>query len=289
MNGEKRQIRFKEWGLYVDEWKTPIDERLQESDGTLERHKYRLRTDNNGFIRTGNELENAGGLRKIALLGDSFVESLYSDEDMRFASQVERNLLQSGRPFQLWNLGYSGATLLHSFNVFMNKLVPLLEYVEQVLIFTAMSDQRTLTRKRSYWIRDATHAPLIENSNGFVPEDQDPSYANQRVLLKLFIQAVREFGSSPVVVLTPFRNGSFVTDQLHQRIYGNQQNFDRQMSLLTEINENSRDVAESVGCKVFDAASHLDGRPEYFYDHLHLNSLGKRVMSRYLTDEILSS
>ena len=134
VDGEDRVIRFKEWGPLADITRTPKPEYLHRSDGTLSGEPFRIRTDSNGFIQSSNDFPNTGAMRKVVLLGDSFVESLFVQEQDRFPSVLERHLQASGQNFQCLNGGYSGATMLHSFNVFMNKVAPMSQYVEKVLI-----------------------------------------------------------------------------------------------------------------------------------------------------------
>lgn len=284
----KRSIRFKEWGVFEDTIKRPKPEQVERSDGTLVAEDYRLRTDMNGFIRTGNDHPNAGSMKKIITLGDSFVESLYAHEQDRFQSRVERNLHSSGKNFSVWNGGYSGSTLLHSFNVFMNKVAPLLPAVESVLIFTAMSDQRTQVNKRSYWLNDSTHAPVLDPRNRYAPDDAPVSAKKQQQLLSGFISMARSFGHDPVVVLTPFRAADYHEDAFTNWLHKDQDKYDKYLDRLNLINTTAEEVANSMGVGVIDLHSRMSHDARNFYDTLHLNARGQEVIADLLTTDLQS-
>lgn len=284
--GLERLIRFKEWGPYTDKLITPKTEYIQTSDGSLDAVAFRVRTDAEGFLQTGNELANPGGMRKVVMLGGSFVESLFVHEQQRFASILERKLQGSELRFQCWNGGYSGSTLLHSFNVFMNKVIPQTAYVERVLIFTAMSDLRTLTRKRSYWARDKTHAPVLEDRNGSAPADRDPSTEQMEPLLRTFIAAARNFGQEPIIVGSPFRDGDYEADPFMERMHGNRETYDSAQEQMRMINRAAKNVALAEGATFVDAEAALHGRFDLFYDTMHLNVAGQEVMADFLFKEL---
>lgn len=282
----KRSIRFKEWGVFEDTIKRPKPVQVERSDGTLVADDYRLRTDMNGFIRTGNDHPNAGSMKKIITLGGSFVESLYAHEQDRFQSRVERNLRDSGRNYSVWNGGYSGSTLLHSFNVFMNKVVPMLPAVEKVLIFTAMSDLRTQVNRRSYWLNDSTHAPVLDPRNKDAPDDSPVSADMQRQLLTGFIHMAKSFGHDPVVVLTPFRAADYHEDAFTNWLHKDQHSYDKYLDRLNLINTTAEEVASSMGVGVIDLHSRMSHDAKNFYDTMHLNSRGQEVTAKLLTAEL---
>jgi predicted O-methyltransferase YrrM/lysophospholipase L1-like esterase len=281
-----RTIRFKEWGVLVAEMKSPTQAYLDVSDSSLGPGPFTLRTDSEGFIRTGNQLENRGAMKKIVMIGDSFVESLFVDEKDRFCSNLERQLNHDGLTLECLNAGYSGSTLLHSFNVFMNKVVPLIPYTRRILIFTAMSDVRTLRRKQSYWAQDRTHAPIVEERNRTVGFDRDPSTEQMQPLLETFIQAVRAFGQEPIIVGTPFRSGDYDEDHLMKVVHKSREEFLASQLQMKMINQAARKIATAMGVHFIDAEQALEGKFELFYDNLHLNAAGQKVMANFLFDAL---
>lgn len=280
-----RYIRLKEWGISIDTTKQPKIEQIKQSDGTLLDKPFRLRTNSEGFIYSGNDLPDLGGRVKITLLGGSFVESLYADETDRFASQLERQMVNRWN-LEVWNGGYSGATLLHSFNIFVNKIIPHLGYTEELLIFTAMSDQRTLVHTDSYWVPDPTHAPVIDERNKPVTGNREATSKDQRRLLGAFRSVALGYGIDPILVTSPFRHAKFEDDVFSQRLYGSKDNHELAMAKLHMINDEARSFARSQSAPLFDLAAHIDGNPAYFYDDMHLNHLGQKAVADFLEEKL---
>lgn len=283
----KRVIRFKEWGVWVDETKQPKTDQLVSSDGTLKDEKFRLRTNSAGFIMSGNTLSTPGALKKVITLGGSFVESLYSEETDRFPAQLERMLNHPKERYEVWNGGYSGSTLLHSYNVFVNKVLPLLKYTKQVILFTAMSDQRTLVHSDSYWLKDVTHAPVIDSRNAATMENREPTSEDQEQLLRAFVMLSRHYGHELILVASPFRAKPFEDDAYARKTYKHAGAHSKALAKLRMINETARRVAADMRVTFFDAEKYLDGQPEYFYDSMHLNSRGQEAMARFLYENLV--
>lgn len=283
----KRSIRFKEWGVFVDTVKTPSDAYMKGTDGSLEQMDYPLRTDSRGFILTGNNLPDEGQRRKIVTLGGSFVESLFTLEQDRFQSRLERSLAQNGHKLSVWNAGYSGSTLLHCFNLFVNKIIPLLPYVEYVFIFACMSDQRILTNKQSYWLMDKTHAPVLDERNGNLAADREATSKEGAQLLDVFIDLIREFGSKPVVISCPHRIANYDSDAFSRSAFSTHADQLRALENLKLINQTAMEVSAKKGVEVFDAAGHFEGRSNLFYDMNHLNSLGQVELANFLYENIV--
>lgn len=283
----KRYIRLKEWGLLQDTSKTPQDSYLQKTDGSLRGEPYPLRTDSAGFIRTGNDIPNPGAKRKIVMLGGSFVESLFARETQRFPSQVEKLLNEDGLPLQVLNGGYSGATLLHVYNIVLNKVVPLFQYTERVLLFTSMSDNRPQIDADSYWIKHKMHSPIVHDQatdtyGPQVPANPQPQFA----LLRSLITLCMEFKQEPIVVLSPFRNAALGTDKYLADLFQTEEKLSKYRDRYSEINETARKAAMSMSIPSIDLATPLNGRPDLFYDTFHLNPSGHTVIAKLLTDEL---
>ena len=283
----KRYIRLKEWGLSQDTFKTPQDSYLEHTDGSLSCEPYHLQTDSAGFIRTGNTIPNPESKRKIVMLGGSFVESLFSRETLRFPSQVEKILNEDGHPFQVLNGGYSGATLLHVYNIVLNKVIPLFRDTERVLLFTSMSDNRPQIDADSYWIKHKMHSPIVHDrattSYGKqVPANTEPQFA----LLRSLIALCNEFGQEPIVVLSPFRYAPLGADSFLTDLFRTEESLSKYRDRYNEINETAKRAAHSMNVRTIDLAAALSGRPSLFYDTLHLNPSGHTVVAELLTDEL---
>lgn len=282
----RRTIRLKEWGVFEDTYKTPSDEYMEKTDGSLLQQPYRLRTDYLGFIDNGNEISNRGSKRSLICLGGSFVESLFCEETLRFPSQLERKLVDDENLIVL-NGGYSGATLLHSYNILLNKIIPLLPYCDRVLLFTAMSDNHPQTQARSYWLDQKMHAPILDPRNGNVLKPSRTRHsAHQSALLASMIELCRQFGHNPVVVLTPFRTSEYGGDNFLTNIFREEEAYRQYCSGYEQINRTAKVTAERAGVHVIDATRHFVNKPEYFYDTLHLNLAGQTFMSDLLSEKL---
>jgi hypothetical protein len=117
-----RAIRLQEFAPSSIIRYTPPD--WYSADSSLERRQYLLRTDENGFILSGPEPVNS--TKNLIILGDSTVEGMFLDEDARFCSKLETQIVETlGISVRVLNGGYSGATSLHLYNTFINKIIPL--------------------------------------------------------------------------------------------------------------------------------------------------------------------
>lgn len=284
-----RKIRLKEWGACADITKRPNEKQLHGSDGSLEDREFRLRTNSEGFITSGIENHSNATRQKLICLGGSFVESLYVREPDRFLAQWERRLHLAGIHAQVWNGGRSGATLLHSFNVFVNKVLPIMEPDDQVLIFTAMSDMKTLKQNDSYWAPDSVYSPLADPRHSMVPDDRAPSTRDHEMLLSAFIEFARSYGIEPIIVTSPYRRSTYDFDPYLRSLYEDESQFQQDQSLKSMINMSARKVAEATCSTLFDAEAEFLESPGCFYDELHLNVLGQNKMATYLERQYVSS
>lgn len=282
---DRRYIRLKEWGISKDMLKEPTDSYMSGTDGSLEKKPYRLRTDSQGFILTGNPLKNPGAKKKIVLLGGSFVESLFEEEDQRFPAILERALAETGLDYQVLNAGYSGENLLHSYNLFLNKIIPLLRYTETVVFFTSMSDNRALLSTDSYWSKHKMHAPIIDPRNNDRTEWSDaPNPKPQEVLLRSALNLCRELGTEPLIVLSPFRQAASGEDDFLDELFPDAESLARYHSNYRLINSTAAQVAEELKVPVLDACREFAASPRFFYDTLHLNTKGHRRMAEITLD-----
>ncbi|WCZ39365.1 hypothetical protein CJEDD_08885 [Corynebacterium jeddahense] len=282
---ERRYIRLKEWGISQDTTKTPSNEYLRSTDGSLAQEAFRLRTDENGFIKTGNEVPDPGRKRKVILLGDSFVESLFEHERLRFPSLFEDQLQKTGFPFVVLNGGYSGENLLHTYNIFLNKVVPLLKYTEKVIFFTSMIDNRAMTSQSSYWSSHTMHAPILDPRNtSRATQMVPPSTVSQRILFRSLLELCQAFGGKPLVVLSPFRSADLGVDPYLDALFPDSSGHTQYIEHYNLINLAARETAAELKVPTLDASSEFIGATENFYDTLHLNTTGQQKMATLLYD-----
>ncbi|GAA3693638.1 hypothetical protein GCM10022377_02800 [Zhihengliuella alba] len=281
MPPRKRFIRLKEQTPNRDVWHEPADRYRRRTDGTLARGPFRAHTDRQGFLQTGNT-----GLRGPAVyfLGGSLVESMYADEDRRFVSQVERRLRDGGPVHRCFNGGYSGATTLQLINVLLNKIVPLLRPNDTVVLFVPQSDTDVLDREGGYWTRTERHSPLVPVTDG---EYQAPVTGADLEPLHQLLDVVRTirrtFHINLVLATSPMRDEPYAKSEYLRRLFADRATYDRVMTLRRDlVAAVRRHVRMYPGTAFIDAAALVAGRPELFYDDLHLNHAGQDEFARLL-------
>lgn len=137
-------------------------------------------------------------------MGDSFVESMFSHEQSRFVSVVERNI----PGMRCLNASYSGSTTLHPLNSLINKVYPVVGPGATVVIFPPHSDRDHLYEAGSYWNpskRGTTINPPMGTGNAAIPAGT----ASFRSTLSLCIAAAYELGMKPILATTPYRVAPF--------------------------------------------------------------------------------
>ena len=152
MQETKRSIRLKEYPPGTSVEYTPGEAYVDERNGALVNKPYLVETDAQGFIKGSGSPDQAE--YSVVVLGDSVVESLFLDPNERFCAQLEVILRNEyGIDVIVRNGGYSGATTLHAFNTFLNKVVPMKPSV--VILMSGIVDIGVASLRSGYWIRIA--------------------------------------------------------------------------------------------------------------------------------------
>ncbi|UWX96112.1 hypothetical protein N2K95_10515 [Arthrobacter zhaoxinii] len=280
----KRYIRLKEYTPRSDQWITPSPEYLSGTDGTLQVGPFRCRSDENGFIQTGNP--SLPGTQPVVFLGDSFVESLYAPEHDRFVSVVERTLRSKGHNVQCMNGGYSGSTTLQLLNVLVNKVYPLVGPGGTVVLFAPHSDRDYLYKQGTYWsdtARGATILPPGEPGHPEIPRGQ----AAAVMVLRLLATAAQQLGIRLVLATAPYRTGEYDTDPLFPlRYHGRSDWFRVGMTRRRHWISTIEDTAAEFNLPMIRAEEFIGGDPTCFYDELHLNALGQARVAAYVSEKL---
>ncbi|WP_347108234.1 SGNH/GDSL hydrolase family protein [Paenarthrobacter sp. S56] len=255
---------------------------LEATDGTVGDGPWRVRTDEHGFIMTGNDVPDDAP--PLVFLGDSFVEATFTPEDVRFVSQVERYLQNDGLNYRCLNGGYSGATTLQLFNVFLNKVVPLVGRGGKVVFFLPQSDLPIYFRPHSYWYPTDRYAPLLPPVEP-IANDLPRGSSALTAILGLAVWAAQEFGVDLILVSSPHRHATREEDAyLAGRISA-----DQHLSLVQRRDDIRTAVQKFVatsGVTFIDADTEFLDKPEAFYDELHLNDPGHDVFAAWLADQL---
>lgn len=271
----KRHIRLKEWGINKDITKTPSLEYAEPR--SMEVKPYRIRTDENGFILSGNENIEYNELE--IFIGDSFVESVFVEEEKRFTAVLERIYAEKGERVKCLNAGYSGATSLNLLNVIINKIIPLKP--RRVWFFLPTNDTRCFSLENGAWSNDKHLSPVIPQ--GLVSSCYDFNKKDIRRILSLIHHALSTFDIDFVFVTTPHRYGSFDNDYLKFK-FRNENNFKRVSNLRLAINEVIRTYSSKKGLKFLDLEKTLAPFEQYSYDDLHLNEYGALKVAKLIEE-----
>ena len=274
----KRFIRLKEFPPSSDISCAPSESYVAGRDSTLIRRAYQIRTDQDGFIlpRSGGRK----GAQKLVIIGDSVVESMFNEPERRFCSKLEDILCDDlGLSVTVLNAGYSGATILHSFNVFLNKIIAL--QPTAVILMTGMVDVDVACLRAGYWSKDCWVEPVVDMSKTNSWRDHDilsrPTFDDRAKILDLFAKASGLFGVPLWYATVPHRqvfSGEYV-----QKTFNDKLDFDRQVILRRQMNDVTRRFAISIGQPLFDFEHDLADRSDIFYDMFHLNALGNDTIA----------
>jgi GR25 family glycosyltransferase involved in LPS biosynthesis/SAM-dependent methyltransferase/tetratricopeptide (TPR) repeat protein len=275
----KRFIRLKEFPPSSEISNTPPDSYIAARDSSLIRRAYKITTDQDGFIlpRSGGR---TGG-RKVVIIGDSVVESMFAEPEQRFCSKLEDFLCDElGLDVTVLNGGYGGATSLHSFNVFLNKLIPLRPAA--VILMTGIVDADVAPLKASYWSHDCWVEPIVDTAatNTWRDNDKLPhsSFDDRTKMLTIFATASKLFDIPLWYATVPHRQ--VYSGEYARKAFANKADFDRRVDVRKQMNAATRKFATDAGIPHFDLELELAARSDIFYDMFHLNSLGGEAVAR---------
>lgn len=157
---QKRFIRLKEFKPNLNKIYMPSDEYLVSRKNLRKNELYTLRTDSEGNQRSswGKTAD-----KKIYLLGDSSVESIYIKPTLKPHSALEKMVLENGFDYSVYNLGVSGAQTLNIVNLIINKLGNKKGSI--VVVSIPSNDASTLNLKDNYYSDDWRYASIVPADN----------------------------------------------------------------------------------------------------------------------------
>lgn len=273
-----RTVRLKELGINLDYMGSPREEDLTGSDGTLLPGPFKVRTDENGFIRGKVEI---GSDQKIVVLGDSVVENKFVQEGGRFTECAEARLALLGRETKVLNGGVSGASMLHILISTLTKVIPLRP--EMIVVMTGVMDIDCAIDSESFWTSNPYLTPFVYGARQADPvykASVPPNFADRGRLLGLVSQACSAFGIKLAVATIPHRGND---DYAAKR--GDW--FKRLSDLRQQVNESTRQHARVHGTYLIDLEREFSGRSDLFYDQFHFNDNGSALVGSAFADRLL--
>ena len=274
----KRSIRLKEWGVSEYLLKKPEGgySYLRKNCSIKD---YVVKTNEQGFILSVNDFEYSDATSKYVFLGDSFVESMFIDENKRFPSLLEKKLWSSGKKIVCYNGGYSGATSLHLINIIINKVVP---SRPNVVFYTLPSnDAFCLDVDSGVWGRSKVASPFIPHETGFI--DVDFGLKDIRSLIKSIHEILASFGITVVFVTFPHRFSSFSGRFLEEK-FKTQKRFISTVNNRNSTNEILRSYCKRRKVDLIDCEKKIHPFENFSQDDLHLDDNGSELMANIIFD-----
>lgn len=272
----KRSIRLKEHRIGLNDFVEPSAEYLSRTDGTLEARPYRRVSTPDGFLSTGVPIE--WERPSIFVLGGSFVEGMYAEEDRRFVAQLARTF-----PQNVINSGYSGMTTLQLVSALLNKIVGLSKPGDTVLAAVPLSDVNPLLGSQGYWTSNKTYTPIVP---GFA-SNRPGSISDLASLLHILSSVCISFEIDLQLIVCPHRKSDFSREAWVRLLYRRDRaRFERARDKAYEIIDTARTVAADLSLKTIDLHEEFHHQGEFFYDELHLNHLGHDAVADFISRKL---
>jgi len=319
--GVERSINLREHNPNYQAMLTLTDSYMKNVD-SLQRKQYLIKTDENGFIDTGNQTPKTNVIsEKIVFLGGSTTELLFVSEKNRWQSILERflNKEEAGQTYKVLNGGVSGNNVMHSTLNFIAKVIPLKP--DCVVLMHNVNDLARLRQTGSYWKASKGYS-LIEvasESNEssilflfarklrdlFIPntyllvlnlnsegddftEYRDEPLFGIEVIEDQFRRALNSFVDIAIqwnvepILMTQF-NRINIKDKLFINSFQSK-NINEFIEKYHRLNQVIREVGLSRKIDVVDLAELVPASGDYMYDSVHLNDNGSVLVAKILTD-----
>jgi len=273
----------------------------------------KYRTNENRFILPINQHKNPQST--VLFLGGSTTQCYYVQESLRFPALVSTILNKNGLKVNTINSGRAGNTIHDSINIFFNyssKYKP-----DYVVLMHATNDRGVLNRDLNYnsrmgkevtckkiikWLGQSLSriqtigllrlsvTNLLTNKYEYTGID---SFKNEKpsdidftpfyVRLKIFVNMVKEMGSTPIIMTQPLAS-------VRNKISPDWLNTPDQLKL----NEIIRRVAKEEQIALIDLSAYMKTIPDfetdivkYLYDGIHVSDKGSELYASYISKRFI--
>jgi hypothetical protein len=292
----------------------PSDEYLKSTD-SLERKGYLVKTDRDGFIENGNNINFTENDESIIFFGGSTTEQLFVDEEYRWQSILERKLNEGQRipKLKIINAGVSGNNSMHSTVNLIAKGLPLKP--KFVVLMHNVNDYSLLSLSGSYWKSPVDRALLqikdksslrpfmVSIKDAFVPniyeiyqivkykisnKDDFNSIRDEEIVgleivesnfrksLNTFIDLSLTWGIEPVL-MTQFNRINSEDELFKSMFYG--QDIEQYIKGYARLNDVIREVSVNRKVDLIDLDKLVPSTSDYIYDSVHLNENGSKLVA----------
>lgn len=307
--GYERTIIMREPRVSSDLSKTPGEDLLKIADG-LANKPYRLRTDENGFIKPS--AVHANPELSIVFLGGSTTECHFMDEEARFPYLVGRSLEASlGKRVNSYNTGRAGNNSLHCDLLLQAKVLPmrprvavLMECINDLTFLAVLGDYwnasatRGIVQNKEYnfakrWIIESVigqkAAPTVQNDEFAGVRAPAANLSPQAVSAKfrknveLFVFLCKQHDITPVLMTQFNRFTPELAPNLRQQmqpVYDNWGiSYEQYLANYNAVNDTLRQVAKEQNLLLIDLDRMVPKTKDYMYDVVHLNDNGSRLVA----------
>lgn len=218
---------------------------------------YFQEADNEGYLISGNY--NTSG-KRIFLMGDSTIENIFVAPDSRVNYTLEKEILKNNYNYSVLNTAISGETILHIFNVIINKIA---RFKNSTIVLTIPSnDFYALQMKQSYWNGHKDFGNIIpvnydEEKNNLI----DINLKHQIAMLN----SIKEF--CKVFEIKLLISGIIYNDEKND---------------FKKINELVKNWCLKKSVPYLPLSELLSQKDELFYDDLHFNNYGAKIAGKEL-------
>lgn len=307
--GFERSLILREPRPSSDLSKNPPKSLLAVADG-LENKPYRLRVDENGFIKPSAVHEKADA--SVVFLGGSTTECHFMDEEARFPYLVGRSLESAlGKRINSYNTGSAGNNTVHCNLILQGKVLPmrpraavLMECINDLTFLAVLGDYWSASATRGI-VQDKEYNPaktwIIQHLIGHKPAPAvlDDEFAGARSTgmkinpadisrqfrknIELFVFVCRQHDITPVL-MTQFNRFAETLDpnlrEQMQPVFSHWGiTYEQYRASYTALNETMRQVAREQNVLLVDLDRLVPKTKDYMYDVVHLNANGSRFVA----------
>ncbi|MBX9767438.1 MAG: SGNH/GDSL hydrolase family protein, partial [Bdellovibrionales bacterium] len=316
-----QSVRLKVFEPNIDLWISPTPEyRVGTND--LSEGPYRVRTDNDGFIKSATTHEDPE--LTIAFIGGSTTECLYMDENKRFPA-VSAALLEqkTGIKTNAINAGVSGANTLHAINTMINKILPIKPKI--IVLMENINDLATQAHLGGYWNTHRTRSqiqiatPDLSGTTAvfrallpeiswlflnakFVSRDEFKEERSKTIVpkiaewsgefemnIKAFIELCRVRNILPVLMTQPNRFTPAPDPlilNLAARWTTPSFSYPEFLNAYRAMNETLRQAAREKNVLLIDLDQKIPKTKEFVYDTVHFNPTGAALAAEIISEEL---
>ncbi|MDD2369647.1 MAG: SGNH/GDSL hydrolase family protein [Sulfuricurvum sp.] len=274
----KRSIRLREYPL--DDEKSFIPENdLLTYCKEINRQEYKIHTDKEGFILSGNSIDTFN--KTTLIIGDSFVANIFVEETKRFCSILEQidNKKKTNFFGKVLNGGYSGNTTLNIFNTLMNKIIPM--KIDSLVFILPSNDSQIYRYSDTYWNSSEYYAPILPTNPNQTPGAFGSLDSLELVkLLDLLIRACTHFDINLTFGTTPCATNFYMSEFLKNK-YQHYAWYEATVNTIKRLNDKMRNAAYFNHVPLIDLEIDLQNN-DYFYDDVHLNEYGSQACAEII-------